>query len=180
MPTPASPKPLTGRKVLFILVAFFGVVIAVNVTMMTLAVDTLPGTDAESTYAASLSYEKEIMAAQEQSARKWQVNAQLERGADDRATLQVEARDADGRPITGLKFEGRLERPTDKRADLAVELAETGIGIYRGSAAAVAPGNWNLVLEGEAKGQRMFLSTNRVVCEPGKSECRLRVISRTI
>ena len=29
-----SPKPLTGRKVLFMLVAFFGVVIGVNMVMM--------------------------------------------------------------------------------------------------------------------------------------------------
>ena len=29
--SPVSPKPLTGRMVLFMLVAFFGVVIGVNV-----------------------------------------------------------------------------------------------------------------------------------------------------
>ena len=34
----SSPKPLTGRKVLFMLVAFFGVVIGVNMTMMKLAI----------------------------------------------------------------------------------------------------------------------------------------------
>ena len=163
MPALASPKPLTGRKVLLMLVAFFGVVLGVNLTMMKFALETLPGTEVESTYSESLNYGKEIVAAQEQSARKWQVNAHIERGADGGATLQVEARDADGRPITGLKFQGHLERPTDKRGDLSVELAEVGIGTYRGNAAAVAPGNWNLVLEGNAKGQRMFLSTNRVV-----------------
>ena len=30
-------------------------------------------------------------------------------------------------------------------------------------AAQVAPGQWDLVLEGDAAGQRMFLSKNRVV-----------------
>ncbi len=160
----AAPKPLTGRKVLFMLIAFFGVVIGVNVTMMKLAITTLPGTEVDSAYSASIGYEKEIMAAHEQAARHWQVNARIERSADGGATLQVEARDASGRPMTGLKFQGRLERPTDKRADLPVELAEVGIGIYRGNAAEVAPGQWDLVLEGDAKsGQRMFLSKNRVI-----------------
>jgi nitrogen fixation protein FixH len=164
MPTPAaSPKPLTGRKVLVMLVAFFGVVIGVNATMMKLAIVTLPGTEVDSAYSASLSYEKEIMAAQEQAARNWQVSAHIQRSADGGATVQVEARDANGRPMTGLKFQGRLERPTDKRADLPVELAEVGIGIYRGNAAAVAAGQWDLVLEGDARGQRMFLSKNRVL-----------------
>jgi nitrogen fixation protein FixH len=65
--------------------------------------------------------------------------------------------------MTGLTFKGTLERPTDKRADLAVDLAEAGIGIYRGRAAAVASGQWDLVLEGEVRGERVFMSRNRVI-----------------
>jgi nitrogen fixation protein FixH len=159
----AAPRPLTGAKVLLILVAFFGVVIGVNVTMMKLAISTLPGTDVDSPYSAGLAYEKEIAAAHEQAARNWQVNADIKRGADGGATLQVEARDATGQPVTGLKFKGTLERPIDKRADQSVELTEIGIGVYRGTAAAVAAGQWNLVLEGDARGERMFMSKNRVI-----------------
>ena len=158
-----ASKPLTGTKVLLMLVAFFGIVISVNVTMAKLAIATLPGTDVDSPYAAGLAYDREISAAQDQAARKWQVSAHIERRADGHAVLQVEARDAAGQPVTGLKFAGRLERPTDKRADLAVELAEAGIGIYRGNAASVAPGQWDLVIEGDAKGDRVFLSRNRVI-----------------
>ena len=158
-----SSKPLTGTKVFVMLVAFFGLVIGVNVTMMKLAIATLPGTDVDSPYAAGLSYEHEISAAHDQAARKWKVNAHIERRNDGGAMVQVEARDANGQPISGLKFDGRLERPTDKRADLAVAFTETGIGIYRGDAAAVAPGQWNLVIEGEARGERVFLSRNRVI-----------------
>jgi nitrogen fixation protein FixH len=158
-----SERPLTGRKVLVMLVAFFGVVIGVNVTMMKLAIVTLPGTEVDSAYTASLGYEKEIAAAHDQNARNWQVDAHILRGTDGGATVQVEAHDTSGRPMTGLKFQGRLERPTDKRADLPVELAEVGIGVYRGSAPQVAPGQWDLVLEGDVAGQRMFLSKNRVV-----------------
>ena len=43
-----SPRPLTGRMVLFSLLTFFGVVIGVNVIMMRLAIQTLPGTDVDS------------------------------------------------------------------------------------------------------------------------------------
>lgn len=158
-----ATKPLTGTKVFLMLVAFFGIVIGVNVTMMRLAIATLPGTDVDSPYAAGLTYDREISAAQDQAARKWKVSAHIERRANGNAVLQVEARDASGQPLTGLKFGGRLERPTDKRADLAIELAEAGIGIYRGNAASVAPGQWDLVIEGDAKGERVFLSRNRVI-----------------
>jgi nitrogen fixation protein FixH len=159
----ASPKPLTGRKVLLIVLVFFGVVIGVNVTMMRLAIQTLPGTEVDSAYSASLGYEKEIIAARDQEALNWQVDAHIERNAVGGATLQVTAQDHSGKPISGLKFIGRFERPTDKRADLPLELAEVGIGVYRGAARAVAPGQWDLVLEGDSAGKRVFLSKNRVL-----------------
>jgi nitrogen fixation protein FixH len=159
----ASSKPLTGRKVLAMLLAFFGVVFGVNFLMMKLAIDTLPGTEVDSAYSASLAYEQEIAAAHDQNARDWKVDAHVQRGADGAATLQVEARDASGRPVSGLKFEGRFERPTDRRADQQVALAERGIGIYRGSAPLIAAGQWDLVLEAVSAGQRMFLSKNRVL-----------------
>lgn len=158
-----SHKPLTGRKVFLMMVAFFAVVIGVNLVMMRLAIQTLPGTEVDSAYSASLAYEKEIATARAQGARNWKVDAHVERSGQGGATLQVEARDDSGRPMSGLKFQGRFERPTDRRADLPVELAEVGIGIYRGSATAIAAGQWDLVLEAASAGQRLFLSKNRVL-----------------
>lgn len=160
---PVSPRPLTGGKVLLMMLAFFGVVIGVNMIMMRLAIQTLPGTEVDSAYSASLAYGKEILAAHDQNARNWKIEAHIQRSVDGRTTLLVEARDNSGRPMTGLAFQGRFERPTDRRADQPLELAETGIGIYRGNVAAIAPGQWDLVLEGDAAGRRMFLSKNRVL-----------------
>ena len=160
-----SPRPLTGRMVLFSLLTFFGVVIGVNVIMMRLAIQTLPGTDVDSAYSASLAYESEIAAAHDQNQRNWKVDARVERSRDGGATLQVEARDNTGKPISGLKFTGRFERPTDRRADQPVTLAEAESGVYRGSSSLIAPGQWDLVLEGDAAGQRLFLSKNRVLLD---------------
>lgn len=161
---PSTPRPLTGRTVLFYLVAFFALVIGVNMVMMKLAIDTLPGTEVDSAYRASLAYSSEISAARDQNRRNWKVDAHVERRADGAAMVRLDARDANGTPLSGLKFSGRLERPTDKRIDRAVELAESGIGTYRGSATDVLPGQWDLVIEGEARGgARLFLSRNRVI-----------------
>ena len=157
------PKPLTGRMVLFMMVAFFGVVIGVNLIMMRLAIKTLPGVEVDSAYSASLGYEKEIATAREPTARDWKVDAHVERSGQGGAMLRVEARDNDGRPMTGLKFQGHFERPADKRSDQAMALAETGIGIYRGSATLIAPGQWDLIVQGDAAGRRVFLSRNRVL-----------------
>jgi nitrogen fixation protein FixH len=158
-----TPRPLTGRMVLFYLVAFFGTVIGVNMVMMKFAINTLSGTEVDSAYRASLAYENEISAARDQNRRNWKVDAHVERRADGATIVRLDARDANGAPLSGLKFFGRLERPTDKRVDRAVELAESGNGIYHGNASDVLAGQWDLVIEGEARGARLFMSRNRVV-----------------
>lgn len=158
-----SSRPLTGGNVLFMLLAFFGIVIAVNLIMMKLAIQTLPGTEVDSAYSASLAYEKEIGAAHDQDARDWKVDAHIQRVADGGATVTVEVRDNSGKPMSGLTFQSRFERPTDRRSDLPVSFAEVGMGIYRGYAPVIQAGQWDLVLEADAAGQRMFLSKNRVL-----------------
>ena len=109
------PKPLTGGKVFLMLVAFFGVVIAVNLVMMRFAIQTLPGTEVDSAYSASLAYEKEIATARDQSARNWKVDAHVERSGQGGATLQVEARDSFGRPMSGPEV-SRPVRAADRPA----------------------------------------------------------------
>ena len=156
-------RPITGRVVLVSVVAFFAIVIGVNMLMMKLAIDTLPGTDVDSAYSASLAYESEIRAAQDQNLREWQIDAHIERQADGQATLKVSAHDKNGAPLRGLMFSGRLERPTDKRSDRLIVMAEGENGTYRGNTADVMPGQWDLVLESDTAGQRMFLSKSRVI-----------------
>jgi len=156
-------SPLTGRLVLVWVLAFFGVVITVNVTMAVLAVRTLPGTEVDSSYQAGIGYNAEIAAAHRQDARHWRVAGHVERDPDGRTVVRVEARDDAGAPATGLAFVARLERPIDKGADRLVGLAERESGTYGGEAADVAPGQWDLVLEAERAGDRVFLSRSRVV-----------------
>lgn len=164
MAMPAScGRPITGRFVLIVLLSFFTVVISVNLVMMRLAIATLPGTEVDSAYSAGLAYQREIQAAHEQEARRWKVDAHIERLADGAAHLALHVRDANGTPLTGLSVSSLLERPTDRRVDQAVEIAENGGGNYRGIARGVAAGQWDLVIEANRAGTRMFLSRNRVV-----------------
>jgi len=163
-----ATRPLSGRTVLLCLLTFFGVVVGVNMAMMKLAIDTLSGTEVDSAYKASLAYNDEIRAAREQAARRWSVAGRIARGADGWAAVEVEARDADNAPLAGLVFLARLQRPTDKRADRAVELSERAAGRYAGRVSDLAPGQWDLVIEADRSGgggERLFLSRNRVILE---------------
>lgn len=159
----SAMRPITGRFVLIAVVSFFAVVSGVNAVMMRFAITTLPGTDVDSAYSASLAYQKDIQAAHQQNGRDWKIEAHIERQAGGTARLTVDAKAQDGAPLAGLSVFGRLERPTDRRADQAFAMTEGGGGNYHGIAHGVAVGQWDLVIEAERDGKRLFLSRNRVV-----------------
>jgi len=165
MEAKASQRPLTGRRVLIYLVAFFAVVFAANAALVTFAIETLPGTEVDSAYRASLAFNREIAAAKAQAQRGWKVAAHIERNGDGGARLRIEARDAAGAPLGGAGFMARLSRPADDRADRAFVLVERESGIYTGAAGDVAPGQWDLVIEAARGSERAFLSRNRVVLQ---------------
>lgn len=165
MRSTSAETPLTGRRVLVYLLAFFAVVFVANGVMIKLAIDTLPGTEVDSAYRASLAFNSEISAARAQAARGWQVQAQVERGPDQRAAVRIEARDARNLPVSGVAFVATLARPIDKRADRPLTLAEREAGVYRGEAVDVAAGQWDLIIEADRGSERVFLSRNRVVLQ---------------
>jgi nitrogen fixation protein FixH len=77
----------------------------------------------------------------------------------------VEARDRSGAPLTRLAFTVRLARPTDQRADRIVSLTEHASGDYVGQATDVAPGVWDVELDGSRGAGRVFRSRNRITLE---------------
>jgi nitrogen fixation protein FixH len=156
---------LSGRTVLFSLVGFFAVVIGVNVTMMTLAISTMPGTEVESPYLAGIKYNAEIASARAQEARGWRMTSHVDRTGEGRAVVTLEARDRNGAPLTGLALSVRLARPTDQRADRGVTLAERSPGRYSGEANDVAAGVWDLEVEADRGGERLFRSKNRITLD---------------
>jgi nitrogen fixation protein FixH len=162
---PKPPRQLTGRMVLIALIAFFGIIIGVNLLMMKLAIDTLPGTEVDSAYGASLAFTSELASARAQATRDWKIDAHVAR--DDKGVVDVSVVAQDGKrlPLTGLTFSARLEWPADRRRDVNVMLTEGGNASYRGRIDGVPPGQWTLVLEADRADQRLFLSKTRVILE---------------
>jgi len=130
--------------------------------MMRLAIQTLPGTDVDSAYSAALPTSKRSLLPAIRTPETGRRRAYPAR-SDGGATLQVECARRQWQADVGLKFQGRFERPTDRRADLPVALAERKSVSTRGGAPMIAPGQWDLVLEGDAAGSGNVLSKNRVV-----------------
>jgi nitrogen fixation protein FixH len=160
---PASGRPLTGRQVLWMFIAFFGVMFAVNGFMAYAAIKTFRGADTESVYAASRAFPGEIAAAQRQAALDWSVDLHADRTADGAAAIVVSPFDAQGKPVTGLTLRARFEHPSDRYRDKAVDLVEARAGTYQASAEGVAGGAWDVTIEAARDGERVYRSRNRIM-----------------
>jgi nitrogen fixation protein FixH len=146
--------------VLICLVAFFGVVAGVNGIMIKLALSTFGGVETEGAYQAGLAFARETAAVAAQDALHWQVRAKVS-AAPGATLVELVARDADDRPLTGLDAHARLVHPTDRRADRIVPLDESAPGLFRGRAEPPL-GQWLLVIELSRGGTTVFRSRNRV------------------
>lgn len=154
------PRQLTGRMVLACLVTFFGIIFAMNVVLIRVAVSSFGGVETESSYKAGLNFTSDVAAAHAQDARHWAVDVALKTDADGTQVI-VTAKDAEARPLSGFTPVARFSHPTDRRRDVSLELSETGAGRYQG--VALAPkGQWDLVIELVRDGDTSFRSKSRV------------------
>lgn len=162
MRTDRKPRELTGRAVLIWLLAFFGVVFAVNGIMVKAATSTFGGVEVQSSYKAGQLFEHEVARARAQDALRWQVDGKLALDRAGEAELDVSVHDAHGQPVSGLTADARLAHPADERLDHDVTLHKFGPGSFRGQAKA-NPGRWDLIVDLSRDGERVFRSRSQIV-----------------
>lgn len=153
--TSAAGAPLTGGKVLAMLLAFFAVVFAVNGLLAFDAISTFRGEVVAQPYEAGLKFNSDIAAAAAQNQRNWKVDVSLSDG------VSASFRDAEGRAVEGLAVTGAFAARIDSKLDHTFALNEIGPGLYTLAAPAPA-GLWEFQLEAKRGAQTMFQSRNRV------------------
>lgn len=159
---PTREFVLTGRHVLLMLLAFFGVIGLVNAYFISVALKTLPGIEAKSAYEESQKFNRGLEAIASQDRKGWQVDV-ITGGFKAGGPLSVQLRDRAGVPILGMKVLVTLQRPTDARRDHVLTLTEQGNGVYALPLPDVEPGLWRVVLEVKRGNEREFYSEGRVV-----------------
>jgi nitrogen fixation protein FixH len=146
---PRAGFQLTGWHVLAIISGFFAVVIAVDVGFVVMAVRTFPGEVSATPYEDGLAYDRSLTQLRAQEAMGWRAAAAAELGA-----VSVEMRDRNGKPITGLKVTGALERPATETGRLVLAFRETRPGRYIAMPGDLT-GAWDLTLQAAGpKGER--------------------------
>lgn len=154
-------KPFTGRKFLFVMLGFFGVIIAVNSLMAWFAVSNFRGVVVQSSFVASQDFNRDLARFAEQEARGWRVEAELQ-GARPKIRLW----DAQGAPLSGLAVSVTAMRPIDQREDRMLSLRETAPGVYE-AGQDLRPGQWTLQLVIDGAGPRYATSRPVFVSQDG-------------
>lgn len=163
--SPPAAGRLTGRKVLAILVAFFGTVATADAVLFVSATRTWSGLEVASPYKAGQLYNAELRHARSQDALGWRLDAAAIRHPAAVATVTVTLSDGAAQPLRGKTLHARFERPTDKRKDVAVELEEVSAGTYAARAEPVPPGQWDLVVEVAGEDGVAFRRRHRVILD---------------
>lgn len=161
MSTTRKPREITGKHVLFSLLAFFAVVFGVNGVLVKAATSTFGGVETTSSYKVGLKFNHEIAAAGRQDALHWKVEGKLSRDKAGEAVLDISARDEKGTALPGLTAKASLAHPADARRDHDVPLNRIGAGTFHGVAQA-QKGQWELIVDLYRGDDRVFRSRSRV------------------
>lgn len=132
-------KPFTGRHISAILIIFFAIVIAVNVTMATIAVKGFGGTVVDNSYVASQEFNGWLRKARAQTALGWHETIGIDAGRH----LTLAPRGADGRPIAGATIRAIALHPLGRAPDIRLTFVQVAPGRYR-SIRAVPVGRWTV------------------------------------
>ena len=136
--TPVTQKEFTGRHMLLITLAFFGVVIGVNVLMAISASRTWTGLVVANSYVASQEFQVKSDAAHRQNEAGWTMDVAYENGR-----LFVQIADGDGE-LKLQEVEAFVRRPVGGHDDATVPLSPGAKG-YEG-AINLAPGVWDVTV----------------------------------
>ncbi len=122
-----APRPFTGRHMTMILVAFFGVVITVNMFMARAAVGTFGGTVVDNSYVASQHYNDWLAQGRAQRALGWDAALSRDPGGHLLVTLT-----ASGTAMADASAITATARPPLGRAETRdVRFVALGEGRYR-------------------------------------------------
>jgi len=135
-----SMRRFTGRHMLATMLAFFGTIIAVNVTMATLAARSFGGTVVDNSYVATRNYNRWLAEARAQEALGWEREVALD--VERRILVTLRRGEA---ALAGAGLTGVARHPVGREDDVAFAFAEIAPGRFR-SLAPLPAGRWQLHL----------------------------------
>jgi nitrogen fixation protein FixH len=144
-----------GRYIPWLFVAGFALVVAVNATMIWLAVGSFSGLYTTKPRERGLRYNEVVAEQRTRDALGWRVEAQWQPKA---GRLEIAVFDAAGQPLGGANVFAALVRPVEKRAPFPVVVSPVDVGTFAGVVELPARGNWDIDIVVERDGERYALT----------------------
>lgn len=157
----ARATGFTGWHMLAIMLAFFGVIISVNVTMAVFARTSWTGLVVQNSYVASQQFNEKMAETRAQAALGWTSDLVL---SDGRARYRMLDRNQNGVPLRGVAL--TFKHPVDDREDQRIELVRDGDGSYT-TGQVIADGQWLVEIEADAGREKPFRETLRIQIAKG-------------
>ncbi len=145
-------RRFTGKHMLLIMLAFFGVVIGVNAIMARFAISTFGGTVVDNSYVASQSFNDWLAEARDQKALGWQSVVTLDEGR----RIAIMVKDPGGLPLAALRINAIAEHPLGRVKPVDFVFAPVAPGEYR-STMPLPDGRWTVRIEARRAQDRIRL-----------------------
>jgi len=138
---------LTGRHVAIFIGGMFAVVLAMNITFITLALNSFAGEDVENPFARGLAYNEILEDRAAQQELGWSASIETNAFAGQNLSIRLTLNDHVGQPIEDASIEALLRRPTNDGVDQVFVFVAVGDGVYEGRATLPLPGVWDLRID---------------------------------
>jgi nitrogen fixation protein FixH len=155
-----SASQFTGRHMLAIMLGFFGVIIAVNVTMATFANTSWTGFVVKNSHVAGKQFNQKVADARKQDALGWSGTLTIENGV-----LRYELVDASGTRVPAAGGMATLRRPASDKEDTTLALTVSQAGLE--ASAPLADGVWIAEILVDSGQERPWRETQRVFLDGG-------------
>ena len=132
-------KKFTGYHAAAVIVAFFAVVVVVNLVMAQFALSTFSGTVVDNSYVASQKYNKWLDQARNQKEYGWTVSPALRKAG--KASIAITT--SDGAPLQGATMEAVAEHPIGQSDPFEISFTQAATGEYQ-SVQPLPEGRWKM------------------------------------
>jgi len=139
-------EPMAGRAsrwIPWIFASGMALVVAVNIVMVWIALESSPGLVTEHPFERGLAYNKVLADEARQEALGWRVEIQFRSATHE---LVAEFRDRGGTPLGELQVKALLYRPVEADPGLSAKLRHVGEGRYVGTVDLLRRGQWQVDL----------------------------------
>ncbi len=136
-------KPFTGGKFFLWMLGFFGVIFAVNIVFVSVAIKSNSGVVDEHYYERGVNYNETLAQSDYQKLLGW--SGVLSRTGDHRTgdVIQFKLLDRNGSPVTGKVMTLNMRRPAQAGQDFDLPMVEQSPGVYVGKLGDRPLGIWN-------------------------------------